>query len=659
MELLLSGVETMNNTGFLARRGITVVLFFIGLFSLVLVSPVAEQLDRDDGNREGSSPLLTTIEPSANYAAWSRTWGGFEFDDGWGVWCNATTIYTCGWTRSHGSLTTNDMALIRWDTSGNMVWNRTFSGKNIIGNNAFDEAWDVWSDGYSVFIIGYLDYNAELVKWDGAGNMIWNRTFIDVTGYGEGVWGDGAGGVYTCGWRVVPKSLDMWAIKWNSTTGNQIWNRTWIGNQNHVAKDICCNGTTSYVVGSTNSSGAGQDDLFLVKLDSTGSISWSRTWGGAGSDVGSGVWVDGAYVYTCGSTGSFGAGSSDMVLVKWNAAGDQVWNCTWGGVSEELCFGAWGDDEGSVYTIGFTSSFGAGMSDGAIIAWNSTTGAQLWNRTRGAAYDDLMRDVTGYGTSVYTCGTRTISNSASPWMEFDLVKWEPNTRPDITHPANITYTHQTTGHNVTWAITDTTTETRSYTIRRDGILNGSGTWTSGGPVVRIVDGLAVGSYNFSIFATDGAGGSVQDDVRVTVLNAAPTITHPENVSYTYATTGHNITWTVTDASTGGTNYTIHLNDSVIETGSWASGVPVSRSIDGLAVGSYNYTITIDDGLGGFANDTVRVTVVAPPPPEPVDYTTAIIAGSASGAVAVVIISITASRKKHSQRKLDPENSRRG
>ena len=46
----------------------------------------------------------------------------------------------------------------------------------------------------------------------------------------------------------------------------------------------------------------------------------------------------------------------------------------------------------------------------------------------------------------------------------------------------------------------------------DAVLNA--TWVSGTPVVYSIDGLAVGSYNFTIFATDGYGQLVQDSVIV-------------------------------------------------------------------------------------------------------------------------------------------------
>jgi hypothetical protein len=69
------------------------------------------------------------------------------------------------------------------------------------------------------------------------------------------------------------------------------------------------------------------------------------------------VWVDGTGIYTVGETTSFGAGSSDIAIVKWDAAGNQVWNKTWGDSSVESGWSVWGDGT-SVYTCGSTDIYG-------------------------------------------------------------------------------------------------------------------------------------------------------------------------------------------------------------------------------------------------------------------------------------------------------------
>jgi hypothetical protein len=72
-------------------------------------------------------------------------------------------------------------------------------------------------------------------------------------------------------------------------------------------------------------------------------------------------------IYSIGYTTSFGAVSADFALVKFYSNGTKAWNTTWGGSSED-----WGNDialdtAGIIYCIGYTTSFGAGAADFALI----------------------------------------------------------------------------------------------------------------------------------------------------------------------------------------------------------------------------------------------------------------------------------------------------
>ena len=75
-------------------------------------------------------------------------------------------------------------------------------------------------------------------------------------------------------------------------------------------------------------------------------------------------------VYLAGTTSSFGAGSYDLVLVKYNGMGVQQWNCTWGGVSGDGCFGVAVDILGKVYLGGTTYSFGVGGADLVLVKYS-------------------------------------------------------------------------------------------------------------------------------------------------------------------------------------------------------------------------------------------------------------------------------------------------
>jgi len=103
-----------------------------------------------------------------------------------------------------------------------------------------------------------------------------------------------------------------------SNSGEQQWNRTWGGSQNDFGFGVAVDSSNNvYLAGRTYSFGEGLYDMALVKYDSSGVQQWNHTWGGSNWDEGRGVAVDSSNnVYLAGVTPTFGAGSADMVLVK-------------------------------------------------------------------------------------------------------------------------------------------------------------------------------------------------------------------------------------------------------------------------------------------------------------------------------------------------------
>jgi ABC-type transport system substrate-binding protein len=120
---------------------------------------------------------------------------------------------------------------------------------------------------------------------------------------------------------------------------------------------------------------------------------------------------------------------------------------------------------------------------------------------------------------------------------------------------------------------------------------------------------------------------------------APKILASTDINYIQGTTGNQIVWEVTDEDPN--DYTILQNGSLEETDDW-NGSDITHSVDGLAVGSYNYTLVLTDISGHIVTDTVWVTVT----PAQGSMSDMMTLGIIGGAVVVILIVAVIVTKKH-------------
>ncbi|MHA2299172.1 MAG: DUF7948 domain-containing protein [Candidatus Hodarchaeales archaeon] len=220
----------------------------------------------------------------------------------------------------------------------------------------------------------------------------------------------------------------------------------------------------------------------------------------------------------------------------------------------------------------------------------------------------MVVDVDGLiiGTYNYTVVFTDSSGNANSTQTWVIVV--DDLAPSISSaPANLTYTVNTIGHNLSWIATDNAPS--NYTVERDGSPVAGGAWASGIPVVVDVDGLVIGTYNYTVVFTDNSGNATSNQTWVIVVDdLAPLISSaPANLTYTVNTIGHNLSWVVTDNAPN--NYTVERDGSPVASGAWASGIPVVIDVDGLGIGSYNYTVVFTDSNGYITSSQIWVTVL--------------------------------------------------
>ncbi len=142
------------------------------------------------------------------------------------------------------------------------------------------------------------------------------------------------------------------------------------------------------ISGFTYSYGVGSRDAFLMKIDSTGQLSWMQTFGGSGFDHGYSLiqTQDGGFALA-GYTDSFGAGGWDGWIVKTNTVGLLEWTRTFGGSDSDVICDLVETVDGEFALTGHTSSFGRGYSDIWLIKTDSN-GYLQWQTTFGGNSSD-------------------------------------------------------------------------------------------------------------------------------------------------------------------------------------------------------------------------------------------------------------------------------
>lgn len=186
---------------------------------------------------------------------------------------------------------------------------------------------------------------------------------------------------------------DIYIVKTDSN-GSLIWAKNFGDTGGERGISIEQTADDGFVIaGTTNSFGASNGDAFLLKLDPGGNVLWSKMYGGLESDYASSVQqtYDGGYI-VIGNTFSFGVDTDDVYMLKTDATGDTLWTKTYGGPGYETgnCIRQTAD---SGYIIaGATTSFGEGNADVYLIK-TSSTGDTLWAKTFGGINSDVAYQI--------------------------------------------------------------------------------------------------------------------------------------------------------------------------------------------------------------------------------------------------------------------------
>jgi len=329
-----------------------------------------------------------------------------------------------GYTDSYGA-GGNDFWLVKTDAYGTLQWSQTYGGTD---NEIAYSMIQTLDGGYALagFTASYDagKYDFWLVKTDSAGNPQWNQTYGGADyDYAYSVIQASDGGYAIAGITdsYGAGDYDFWLVK-TDASGTLQWSRTYGGANNNYAHSVVQTSDGGYALaGYADSYIADDPSFWLVKTDSAGNQQWNQTYGGAKYDYAYSVvqTLDGGYALA-GLTDSHGAGGYDFWLVKTDSIGNQQWNRTYGGASYEIAYSMVHTSDGGYALTGFTASCGAGKYDIWLVKTDSA-GNQQWNQTYGGAGTDYAYSVVQTSDGGYALAGLTDSYGAGNYDSW-LVK---------------------------------------------------------------------------------------------------------------------------------------------------------------------------------------------------------------------------------------------
>jgi len=338
------------------------------------------------------SVLVSAISSAtgAEIATWARCYGGPDGDGGAEV--KGTADGGCiviGNTHSFGA-GGKDFWVLKLDSRGNIVWQKTYGGVND------EEGYDVIQTADGGYVaLGYTKSFGSggsdiwLLRLDSDGNIIWQKTY---GGIGEDWAGfiqqtrDEGFIIYGTTTSFGAGNWDLWVLKLRQD-GEIEWEKTYGGESsdhmgsNNTSKLLYQTKDGGYVIiGTTESFGVGRS-IWILKLKTDGSVEWQKVFRIEGLEQSGALQqtIDGGYII--GGT-TFSTGNGDFWVLKLSMSGDIEWQRTYGGLSGEALRGLIQANDGGYFIAGNTNSFGAGQTNALLLKVDSE-GDIEWQKVYG------------------------------------------------------------------------------------------------------------------------------------------------------------------------------------------------------------------------------------------------------------------------------------
>ena len=442
------------------------VVFYLGGYNIPYVNTTVtsgEVTEPDDntGTPINDEPIPDTPSTTAR----QYLYGGNNVENSYSIVSTSDGGYiAAGYTASSASGDVSgaskgagDIWIVKMNSIGAIEWEKNYGG------NAEDEGYSIVQTSDGGYIVGGNTYSSAngdvsganhgssdiwIVKLDNTGAITWEKNYGgDQTEYFNSIRQTTDGGYIVVGSTnssangdVTGASngdFDVWIVKLDNA-GAITWQKNYGGSASDRGLSVIQTTDTGYMVAANTESSAtgdvtgannGAKDIWLLKLDNAGAITWQKNYGGSGDDGFQYDCIkqttDGGYIglastasSATGDVSGVNKGAVDYWAVKLDNAGSITWEKNYGGSGNEVGTSVYKTADGGYWLIGVTTSSAngdvTGTNNGVVDGWVvkiNSTGTIQWQYNYGGDNQDFLTSAApaddGFFLSGYSQSSQT------------------------------------------------------------------------------------------------------------------------------------------------------------------------------------------------------------------------------------------------------------
>lgn len=423
---------------------------------------------------------------------WQRTIGGTGTETGKGVYADSSgNVYITGTTTSSGA-GGSDVLIVKYNSSGDLVWQRTWGGSGTdIGNAIYVDTTYVLITG-STTSAGYGGIDAFILYLNTSGGIQFQKCYYSSQeDVGTGITYDvNYGRFVICGNTRAPNTAIYTPFVISvDTAGNVQWGQTYYSGSNDIASKIIYNPQDAHLYFTGNFGGTVYAQI--SKIYGNNSFAWTRMLYGGSNMIANGLsWDRANNLYLCGTTSS---ASGNNFIAKYDNSGTIQWqkslianfslNDIWvdfnqSGLSNRDFFYATGSKTSATFSDANTIKLPQNGTNTGTYSNYTYSDSSFSNRT------DLI--LSGYNQGNYM-------NMATPTLSFSTPTTITSSPSGLTSSSATSGSYYTTtlGGNADTGITSSTTnKTGQYTTHS---FTGSSSFTFIPSSTGFVDILSIGA----------------------------------------------------------------------------------------------------------------------------------------------------------------------